>query len=233
MGILQFLRQRFVPSPKDIVASCLWLLMTSGGAALWAIHDAWSGPHIIALVIFVFASTLWAINQYNLAFRRRKTNEEFYLELRELFYKYGCPIVNNQNDNALFQFSTRLPSGKPLTIWRPKDAQSFIFIGVTISVGGIVLLDRMSRKESLLWISDLRLELARYGIDYQIDYRRVDLPINTIRLKVNFPITDNISEHEVLQRVATVEGATILCTELISRIAATDADEQPHDQTTV
>lgn len=99
----------------------------------------------------------------------------------------------------------------------PFDHYLIMQTGITVDQENATRLHELSQRNSDLLIRDLRIEMARF----KIGFMNIQLPLTTITLEKQLPITTDISEASFVQALDDVDSARVLLASVITK----DLDE--------
>jgi hypothetical protein len=117
--------------------------------------------------------------------------------------------------DSFFNYVITNTYGRSLNISRlrqsPFDRYLVMSAGVTVGPEHTAKLGKLSKPDADLLVRDLRIEMARY----KIGFANISIPLTTIGVEKDIPITTTLSEDTFLQATNDVDSAQVLLLNLI------------------
>lgn len=106
------------------------------------------------------------------------------------------------------------PEGRPVVVARLRGDEAFITLGARLSVSpdAKAMLEEMPESVRLGMIEEIKIELARFGISYEITE-----PLETIRVADHVLCDDTLTRFVLAERVGFVRRALVLIMVLLGR----------------
>lgn len=189
--------------------------------AVWAWFMAWPGPLFALFIIGVFSILLFGFNQfYGLRKKRARgfatmSNEKIYNILMQWLNKEGWSTKTQQRLDKLFQIHAEDSRKRAIIIARPKNEDSFIFIGGSweIPQETQTTLDNLSEQAQEEMLSELRIEVARLGLDYS----GLERPLKKIGLQTRLACDETVTRELFMRQVVTIRNIYIIVIVIINR----------------
>lgn len=195
------------------------------GIAIWAWIKSWfkslPKPLFVLFVIIVFGLTFFSLNQcqqfrqqYGMNFAKM-SNEKIQNTLMEWLDKEGWSTKSQQRPEMLFQIRAEDSFNRVIIIARLVDKDKFIVIGGVwnFDENNKTILDKLSDQDRAEMISELRIEVARFGLEYS----GLKLPLNRFSIETRLPCDETITRELFTKKVVTIRNTYIIINVIIRR----------------
>jgi len=209
------IRKWFSDVSKGFVGGGLLLVIVTIGVPIlaWLQSLPW---YVIALSAIVAPGfTLFSWNQYKL-WQKRRSVQIGHIEsvVRNWLYRNSFSIKDDPQSSSVFQFVARDQQNRPVIVCRLKG-EPFLTLGARLLVSekDQQKLDPITGNEDSTLIEDLRIEMARTGVEYV----GITHPLRVIDIQKKVSCDDTLTELALLQEAMFIRRIQVLIGEFLSR----------------
>lgn len=213
----------------------LILLGLGTGATIWAIVLDW-GPVIILIASAFVVLGIFTVNQLYIVKQRSRrglptNNNKIRSRIREWLDSEHYKVQSVTLQGEHFRFTAEDNIGRQVIVARPKgELEDFIIIGGSWKIPPEYhdRFDNMSEDIKQAMLEELKMELLRLKVDYQIGA----LPLRQVGVESRIACDETTSRLQFLQLFGTIKYANVLITVILEkglRLAGYGPDSIPDD----
>ena len=200
---------------KGFIGGALLLAIVTAGVPLLAWLQSLPWYVIMLSPIGAFGLTLFSLNQYRLWQKRRSTKiERIETVVRDWLHRYQFSVRDDPQPNAVFQLVARDEQGRPVVVSQLRS-ELFLTLGARLLVTreDQQRLDPITRDENLTLLEDLKIEMARIGVEFI----GIQHPLREIIIQEKIPCDDTLTELTFMQNVMFIRRIQVLIGEFLRR----------------
>lgn len=210
---------------NDYVVEMAVAISLAIGLMFWASFKSWfkslPKPLLPLFVIAVFGITFFSVNQYQQLRKQygmnfaRMSNEKIQNTLMQWLDKDGWSTKSQQNPNNLFQIRAEDSFKRDIIITRTKDKDNLIYIigSWNVSQSSQTILANLSEQDRKEMISEIQIEVARFGLDWS----GLKLPLKKFTLQTRLPCDETVTRELFMKQVVTIRNTFIIITVIVNR----------------